>query len=94
MSYFVVTLTYLDKLSPDVTAAQQARLAAMTADGTLMWSGPFADGSGGMAILQADSEEGASAIYADTPLATARAITWELRAWEGRAGVVAALLKS
>lgn len=65
----------------------------MTSDGTLMWSGPFVDGGGGMAILDAQSEGEARAIYEGTPLAKAGAITWDLRAWDGRAGAVAALLK-
>jgi uncharacterized protein YciI len=93
VSYFVVTLTYNGQPSPELIAAQQERLASMTSDGTLMWSGPFADGRGGMAILDVESEDDARAIYQGTPLATAGAITWDLRAWNGRAGTVAALLK-
>jgi uncharacterized protein YciI len=84
--HYVVTLDYREKPSAELGAQQRAALAELTEQGILMLVGPFTDGAGGMAILQASSLDEANARYGDTPLARSGQITWQVREWDPRSG--------
>ena len=89
---YVVLLEPIGDVTDEVRKQQRSRLAEMSARGELLWSGPFTDGPGGMAILRAGSLDAAKALYATTPLAAQNLASWQIRPWDARAGVVANLL--
>jgi uncharacterized protein len=90
--YYAVNLDLPPDLPAEVGAAQRAHFVELTAKGILMLSGPFTDRQGGMAVLSAASLDEATAIYSETPLARSGLITWRIREWDARAGVLAAHL--
>ena len=87
--YYAVTLEYPKDLPPDLGPQQRAALAELTQQGSLMLVGPFTGGGAGMAILRAASLEDATAIYGSTPFGRSGIVTWNVREWDARAGVLA-----
>ncbi|MFD7446807.1 YciI family protein [Streptomyces sp. NPDC059909] len=82
MKPFVVTLAFADGIpGKEVSEAQQAFLAKLHNEGTLMLSGPFNDGAGGMAILRCDSLEQARNIYQESPVIRSGVATADVREW-------------
>ncbi|AVH54765.1 MULTISPECIES: YciI family protein [Streptomyces] len=82
MKHFVVTLGFPAGLpGQEVSGAQQAFLAKLYDEGTLVVSGPFNDGAGGMAILSCDSLEQATALYQESPIVRSGHATADVREW-------------
>jgi hypothetical protein len=61
--------------------AHFAYLQDLKARGALLLSGPFADRSGGMVLIQAASREAAEAIARADPLVANKVDSYELREW-------------
>jgi uncharacterized protein YciI len=61
--------------------AHFAYLQKLKARGALLLSGPFADRTGGMVLVQAASREAAEAIAKADPLVTNNVDRYELREW-------------
>lgn len=89
MQRIVVALELVNGLpDQDVGAAQQAFLAKLYEEGTLMFAGPFIDErGGGIAILRCDSLEKARAIYQDSPVVRSGHATSDVREWNVMWGV-------
>ncbi|GAB3001122.1 hypothetical protein GCM10023080_078660 [Streptomyces pseudoechinosporeus] len=66
---------------PEVSEAQQAFLAELFEQGTLVMSGPFSDGRGGLAILRGDSLEAAQDLYRDSPIVRSGDAKVDVREW-------------
>ncbi|MEU9329981.1 YciI family protein [Streptomyces canus] len=82
MKQFVVTLDLLaGPPGPEVGEAQQAFLAELFEQGTLVMSGPFSDGHGGMAILRGDSLEAAQDLYGESPIVRSGVAAVDVREW-------------
>ncbi|MGW2937226.1 YciI family protein [Streptomyces sp. NPDC001156] len=82
MKHFVVTLEFGDGvLDQEAGEAHKAYLAKLYAEGTLMFSGPFNDGRGGMAILHCDSLQQARNIYQESPVVRSGHATSDVREW-------------
>jgi uncharacterized protein YciI len=80
MKQFVVTLELLaGPPGPEVSEAQHAFLAELLEKGTLMMSGPFSDGRGGMAILRGDSLEAVQDLYRESPVVRSGHATADVR---------------
>jgi len=62
--------------------AHLAYLQELKARGVLLLSGPFADRTGGMVLIQAPSREAAEAIAQADPLVANRVDSYELREWQ------------
>jgi uncharacterized protein len=86
--YYVVDLELFPGVPEEVALAQRARMADLTKEGTVLLTGPFADGTGGMVILHVPSLEEAKALYSSLPLAQSGMITWSIREWDARAGAL------
>jgi uncharacterized protein YciI len=61
--------------------AHRAYLQDLKARGALVLSGPFADRTGGMVLINAASREEAESIAEVDPLVANRVDTYELREW-------------
>jgi len=82
MKQFVVTLELLaGPPGPEVSEAQQGFLAELFEQGTLVMSGPFSDGRGGMAILRGDSLEAAQDLYGESPIVRSGGAAVDVREW-------------
>lgn len=82
MKQFVVTLEFLGgPPGPEVGKAQQAFLAELLEQGTLVMSGPFSDGRGGLAILRGDSLEAAQGLYRESPIVRSGHAAVDVREW-------------
>lgn len=83
MKRIVVTLELVNGLpDQEVGAAQQAFLAKLYEDGTLMFAGPFNDErGGGIAVLRCDSLQKARALYQQSPIVRSGHATSEVREW-------------
>ena len=90
MKRIVVTLELVNGLpDQEVGAAQQAFLAKLYDEGTLMFAGPYIDerGGGGIAILRCDSLEKARAIYQESPVVRSGHAISDVREWNVMWGV-------
>ena len=56
-------------------------LTALQSSGKLVLGGPYADGAGGMALVDVDSEEEAASILAGDPAIVSGVFTGELHRW-------------
>jgi uncharacterized protein len=82
MKQFVVTLEFLaGPPGPEVSEAQQAFLAELLQQGTLVMSGPFSDGRGGMAILRGDSLAAVKDLYRESPVVRSGDAALDVREW-------------
>jgi uncharacterized protein YciI len=61
--------------------AHFAHLDALKARGALLLSGPFADRTGGLVLIEAPSREAAEAIAQADPLVANKVDSYELREW-------------
>jgi uncharacterized protein YciI len=89
MQRIVVALELVNGLpDQEVGAAQQAFLAQLYEEGTLMFAGPFIDErGGGIAILRCDSLEKARAIYQESPVVRSGHAITDVREWNVMWGV-------
>jgi uncharacterized protein len=61
--------------------AHFAHLEVLKARGALLLSGPFADRTGGLVLIEAPSREAAEAIAQADPLVANKVDSYELREW-------------
>lgn len=90
MKRIVVTLELVNGMpDQEVSTAQQAFLAKLYDEGTLMFAGPYTDerAGGGIAILRCDSLEKARAIYQEAPVVLSGHAISDVREWTVMWGV-------
>ena len=82
MKHFAVTLTFV-KGAPtqEVGQAQGAWLTKLYEQDILMYSGGFADGGSGMAILRGDSREQVQEMYRESPIVRDGGAEFDVRQW-------------
>ncbi|MBP2016882.1 uncharacterized protein YciI [Symbiobacterium terraclitae] len=68
-------------ITPELLQAHYAHLRRLQERGQLVLCGPFADRSGGMTIIRADSLAEAEAVAAADPLVSSGMEECEVRAW-------------
>ena len=81
---YVALLHPIPGMTTDIAAirAHVAWLRSLQAAGSLELAGPFADGSGGMVILRADTAAEAEAIARSDPFVRSGLRRLDLRVWE------------
>ena len=85
---FVVLIDYTDMVGRERSLpAHKEYLAKGRADGTVVESGPFADGKGGMYILEVPDLAAAHAFVAADPYKTDGKLTLTVREWQSVQGV-------
>src|SRR5947209_3506717 len=62
-------------------AAHRDYLRGLLDAGTLVLAGPFSDGTGGIALVDVETESDAEAVVADDPGITSGVFLGQLRAW-------------
>lgn len=82
--YYLITLTKVPgcSLTHELILAHVAHLKQLEDAGRLVICGPFADGAGGMAVIQAESEEAARTIAEADPFVASGAETYTLRTFQ------------
>ena len=88
MGYFVYWLTIVvDRATYEPHLPDHLRyLAQLHAAGSLVLSGPFADRTGGMIVVRAESLDAARAIAEADPLVASGVDRYDLREWRLTAG--------
>ncbi|MFJ8113665.1 YciI family protein [Streptomyces sp. NPDC096132] len=82
MKHFVVTLAFTGgPPAPEVGREQQAFVADLYEQGTLLQAGPFMDGRGGMAVVRGDSRQALQDLYDESPVVRSGSATAEVREW-------------
>jgi hypothetical protein len=83
---FTITLTIVvDRATYETYLPQHiAYVQQLKQQGVLLLSGPFADRTGGLVIIRANSHDEAEAIVRNDPLVSSGVDRYELREWEIR----------
>lgn len=84
---FVVLIDYTDMDARNrALEAHRAFLAAGRDAGTVVESGPFADGKGGMYVIESPDEAAAHAFVASDPYKTDANLAMTIRQWQSVRG--------